>query len=338
MSEKIEKKIVCFGVRDYEKPYFEKLGKQYGYELVLRPEYLNDSILDLAKGYQIVMVRGNCNVSASGRKYLHDNGLRYYLTRTAGYNHVDVNACKELGIETAFVPGYSPNAISELALTLARSLLRNVAYTTDQTHNGHFKVTNQRFSREVRGCTIGIIGCGRIGCTTASLFKGLGAKVVGYDVFQSDKAKELVQFEDVDSFFKDADIIICHRAYFKGKNDNFINAEKINERKDGSILVNVARGQVLDTKAALDAVKSGKLAGLGLDVIDDEKNLFNHDFDPKHRDTPIHQEIVDLYPRVLITPHVGSATDLALVDRIEISLKNRDEYLATGHCKNSLIK
>ncbi len=338
MSEKIEKKIVCFGVRDYEKPYFEKLGKQYGYELVLRPEYLNDSILDLAKGYQIVMVRGNCNVSANGRKYLHDNGLRYYLTRTAGYNHVDINACKELGIETAFVPGYSPNAISELALTLARSLLRNVAYTTDQTHNGHFKVTNQRFSREVRGCTVGIIGCGRIGCTTASLFKGLGAKVIGYDVFQSDKAKELVQFEDVDSFFKDADIVICHRAYFKGKNDNFINAEKINERKDGSILVNVARGQVLDTKAALDAVKSGKLAGLGLDVIDDEKNLFNHDFDPKHRDTPIHQEIVDLYPRVLITPHVGSATDLALVDRIEISLKNRDEYLATGHCKNSLIK
>ena len=68
-----EKKIVCFGVRDYEKPYFEKLGKQYGYELVLRPEYLNDNILDLVKGYQIVMVRGNCNVSASGRKYLHDN-------------------------------------------------------------------------------------------------------------------------------------------------------------------------------------------------------------------------------------------------------------------------
>lgn len=334
----MEKKIICFGVRDYEKPYFEKLGKQYGYELILRPEYLNNDCWELAKGYAIVMVRGNCVVDREHMKLLADNGLKYYLTRTAGYNHVDVQACKDFGIETAFVPGYSPNAISELALTLAMMLLRNTAYATDQTHNGHFKVTNQMFSREVRGCTVGIMGCGRIGCTTAKLFKGLGAHVIGYDVYESDYAKSIVDFEDIDSFLKDADIIICHMAYFKGKNDNFINADKIHAMKKNAILVNVARGEVLDTQAALDAVKEGHLAGLGLDVIANEKTLFNKDFDPKHMDTPLHQEIIDLYPKVLITPHLGSATDLALVDMIEISLKNMDEYLTTGHCKNSLIK
>lgn len=334
----MEKKIICFGVRDYEKPYFEKLGKQYGYELVLRPEYLNNDCWELAKGYAIVMVRGNCVVDREHMKLLADSGLKYYLTRTAGYNHVDVQACKDFGIETAFVPGYSPNAISELALTLAMMLLRNTAYATDQTHNGHFKVTNQMFSREVRGCTVGIMGCGRIGCTTAKLFKGLGAHVIGYDVYESDYAKSIVDFEDIDSFLKDADIIVCHMAYIKGKNDNFINADKIHAMKKNAILVNVARGEVLDTQAALDAVKEGHLAGLGLDVIANEKTLFNKDFDPKHMDTPLHQEIIDLYPKVLITPHLGSATDLALVDMIEISLKNMDEYLTTGHCKNSLIK
>lgn len=331
-------KMICFGVRDYEKPYFEKLGKQYDYDLVLREEYLNNDCVSLAYGYSMVMVRGNCNVDAQHMKLLKEHGLKYYLTRTAGFNHVDVNACKELGIETAYVPGYSPNAISELALSLAMALLRNIVYTTDLTHNGHFKVTNQMFSREVRGCTVGILGCGRIGCTTAKLFKGLGAKVIGYDVYQSDKAKEILEFKNLDEFFKESDIIICHMAYIKGKNDNFISKELIDTMKKDAILINVARGQVLDTMAAIDAVKNGKLAGLGLDVLSDEAKLFNHDFDPKNMDSQLHQDIVDLYPKVLITPHIGSATDMALIDMIEVSLKNMDEYLTTGKCKNSLIK
>ena len=334
----MEKKIICFGVRDYEKPYFEKLGKQYGYDLVLSPVYISNDTWELAKGYEIVMVRGNCNLDAAHMKLLKENGLKYYLTRTAGYNHVDVAACKELGIETAFVPGYSPNAISELALSLAMALLRNIVYTTDLTHKGKFKVTNQMFSREVRGCTVGIMGCGRIGCTTANLFKGLGAKVIGYDVYQSDYAKGIVEFKDIDDFIKEADIIICHMAYIKGKNDNFISKEMISKMKQDAIIVNVARGQVMDTQAAVEAVKEGKLAGLGLDVLSDEAKLFNHEFDPEHMDTPLHQDIVNLYPKVLITPHIGSATDMALIDMIEVSLKNMDEYLATGTCKNSLIK
>ncbi len=331
-------KMICFGVRDYEKPYFEKLGKQYDYELVLRPEYLNDTNYELAKGYEMVMVRGNCPVNHDHMGELAKSGLKYYLTRTAGYNHVDIAACKEFGIETAFVPGYSPNAISELALTFAMTLLRNVAYTCDLTHQGHFKVTNQMFSREVRGCTVGIMGCGRIGCTTANLFKGLGAKVIGYDVYQSDYAKSVVEFKDIDEFLKEADIIVCHMAYIKGKNDKFIDASKIAKMKDNAILINVARGEVLDNEAAVAAIKSGHLAGLGLDVISDETAIFNKDLDPKHMATPLHQDIIDLYPKVLITPHVGSATDMALIDMIEVSLKNMDEYLATGKCKNSLIK
>ncbi len=334
----MEKKIICFGCRDYEKPYFEKLGKKYGYELVLRPEYLNNDCWELAKGYEIVMVRGNCVVDHDHMKLLKDAGLKYYLTRTAGYNHVDVAACKELGIDTAFVPGYSPNAISELALTLAMMLLRHTAYACKETSEGHFKVTNQMFSKEVRGCTVGILGCGRIGRVTAGLFKGLGAKVIGYDPYPSPACQGLLEMKDADSVFKESDIIVSHMAYFKGVNDNFISAEKIAEMMDGSILINVARGEVLDTKAALEAVRSGHLDGLGLDVIDNEKTLFNKDHDPKHMSSPIHQEIIDLYPKVLITPHIGSATDLALVDMIEVSIQNMEEYLATGKCKNSLIK
>lgn len=334
----MKEKIICFGVRDYEVPYFNDLAKKYDYELVLRPEYLNNSNYELALDYEAVMVRGNCVVDRDHLKILKEHGLKYYLTRTAGYNHVDVAACKELGIETAFVPGYSPNAISELALTLAMTLLRNVAYSCDLTSKGKFKVTSQMFSKEVRGCKVGIIGCGRIGLTTARLFNGLGAKVLGYDLYQNESAKAYLEYVDVDELLKNSDIVIIHMAYFKGKNDNFVDAEKIAKMKDGAILINVARGEVLDNQAAVDAVKSGKLAGLGIDVITNESALFNKEHDPKNMPSPLFQDLVNLYPKVLVTPHVGSATDLALIDMIEVSLKNMDEYLTSGKCKNSLIK
>ena len=334
----MEKKMICFGVRDYEKPYFDELGKKYGYEFVLRPEYLNSDCWELAKGYEIVMVRGGCHVDREHMKMLADSGCKYYLTRTAGYNHVDVQACKDFGIQTAFVPGYSPNAISELAVTLAMMLLRNAAYATYEAKEGRFKVTNQMFSREVRGCTVAILGCGRIGCTTASLFKGLGARVIGYDVYQSDYAKSLMEMKPIEDVLKEADVIVIHMAYVKGKNDNFIDAEKIAAMKPGTIIVNVARGEVLDTAAVVESIKKGHIAGLGIDVISEEGTLFNHEFDPAHMPNPLHQDLVDLYPKVLVTPHIGSATDLALVDMIEVTLKNMDEFLETGNCKNSLIK
>lgn len=332
-------KIACFGVRDYEISYFNDLAKKYDYEVDLFPQFLNTENYKDALGYEAVMVRGNCFVNYEAMKDLASHGLKYYLTRTAGYNHVDLNACKDFNIKTAFVPGYSPNAISELALTLAMSLLRNVVYTTDYTHKGNFKVTNQMFSREVRGCTVGILGCGRIGCTTAKLFKGLGARVVGYDIYQSDYAKELVEFLPLDEFIKQSDIICVHLAYIKGKNDNFINEKFIKNMKPHSILINVARGEVLDLNAALKAVEEGHLDGLAIDVIENEKTLFFKNFDdPKHMDSEEHQKLIDLYPKVLVTPHVGSSTDKALIDMIEVSLKNLDEFLSIGTCKNSLIK
>jgi D-lactate dehydrogenase len=335
----MDRKIICFGCRTYELPYFKSLGEKYGYEMVTRPEYLNNDNYELALGYENVMVRGNCFVDREHLAKLKEKGLKYYLTRTAGFNHVDVAACKDLGIETAYVPGYSPNAISELALTLAMTLLRHVQYSANLTSKGQFKVTDTMFSKEIRDCTVGILGCGRIGRVTASLFKGLGAKVVGYDVFVSPACKGLIDMKKTPlEVMKESDIVVCHMAYIPGKNDKFISKEFIDAMKPGAILINVARGEVLDNMAALQAVKEGRLGGLGLDVIDREKTLFNKVHDPKDMKDEEHQLIVDLYPKVLITPHIGSATEHALIDMIEVTLQNLEEYRLTGKCKNSLIK
>ena len=335
----MEKRIICFGVRDYEKETFESLGQKYGYELILKSQYLNDENYQDALGYPIVMVRGNCVVTHDKMVLLAKGGLRYYLTRTAGYNHVDVAACKELGIQTAFVPGYSPNAISELALTLGMMLLRNAAYATMKTASGNFKVDDQMFSREIRECTVGILGCGRIGYTTGKLFKGLGAKVIAYDLYPNDKCRDVVEYVDLETLFKESDLISIHMNYMPGKTDKFVDEQKIALVKKDAILINCARGELLDNEAAVKAVEDGHLAGLGLDVIPNEKGIFNHAFNSvKDLKDPLVERMLALYPKVLITPHVGSATDGALKDMVEVSLQNMDEYLSSGHCKNSLIK
>lgn len=333
----MEKEIICFGVRDYEKPFFNQLGEKYGYNLKLVEEFLTNDNYELALDNECIMVRGNCFLNENSISKLHEKGLKYLLTRTVGFNHIDINACKNLGIEVAYVPGYSPNAIAELAVSLSMMLLRNTAYMVDLSRQKDFRVTNQMFSREIRNCKVGIIGCGKIGVTAGTLFKGLGATVLGYDVYQSDTAKEIVEFVELDELIKQSDIISIHMPHIKGTNDHMINADFISKMKDDAILVNTARGELLDLEALVTALENNKLYGAGLDVIENEKELFFNKFDGEIGNE-LYDRAVKLFPKLLFTPHVGSSTDEALTNMIEISLQNMNEYIELGTCSNSLIK
>ena len=159
----MQKKIICFGVREYEKPYFADLGDKYGYELVLKPELLTNDNVEVAQGFEAIMLRANCNLNKSSLLKLKESGLKIVLTRTVGFAHVNVDDCKELGLEYCYVPGYSPNAISELTVTLGMMCVRNTVQMVNNASRGDFVVHDEYFSREVRGMTVGILGCGRIG-------------------------------------------------------------------------------------------------------------------------------------------------------------------------------
>lgn len=333
----MKKEMICFGVRDYETPCFNELAEKYGYDLKLVPEFLTNDNFELALNNECVLVRGNCFLNEDSITKLHASGMRYLLTRTVGYNHIDIDACKKLGVEAAYVPGYSPNAIAELALTLGMMLLRNTAYMVDLSRQKDFRVTSQMFSREIRNCKVGVIGCGKIGLTAASLFKGLGAEVLGYDVYQSDAAKEVVTFVEMEELIKESDIISLHMPHIKGVNDNLVDAEFIAKMKDNAIIVNTARGEIVDLEAVVAAVESGKLAGAGLDVIANEKELFFNKFEGEIGNE-LYERAVKLFPKLLFTPHIGSSTDEALLNMVEISLQNMEEYHNTNTCTNSLTK
>jgi len=329
-------KVVCYGIRPNEVPFFNKLNT-YGFDLNLVEPLLNHDNVETAEGMDAVILRGNCLADRQNIEKFAKYGVKYLFTRTVGFNHIDLQAAADYDMLVARVPSYSPNAIAELALTLGMMLLRHTAYTTSKTSRYDFRVDSTMFSKEVRNCTVGIIGTGRIGLTEAKLYKGLGAKVLGYDVFQSDAAKEVVTFKELDDVIAESDIISLHIPYFPGKNENFINSDFLSKVKPGAILINTARGELQDNSAILEALESNQLSGFGTDVFAKEATIFFKKFDAENQlpDSTV-KALVDLYPRVLVTPHIGSNTDEALSNMIETSYENLHEVLTTGKVTNKV--
>ncbi|MGL4954696.1 2-hydroxyacid dehydrogenase [Cetobacterium sp.] len=327
-------KLICFGVRKVEEEFFIKLNK-FGYELTLVEALLNDDNIHLIKDHEAVMLRANCPANRKNLEIIKNYGVEYLLTRTVGYNHIDLDAAKEMGFKMARVPTYSPNAIAELAITFAMNLVRKGTYMINRSREKNFVVDEYMFSREIRNLTVGVVGTGKIGLTAARLFKGLGAKILAYDVYPNENAKDILEYVSMDDLIKNSDIITLHCPYIKGQNDNLINDELISKAKDDVILINTARGELQDVEAILRGLETGKVGGYATDVFSNEKDFFFKDMKDKEIDSTI-QKLLDLYPKVLITPHIGSYTDEALTNMIEISYENLDEFIKKGNCENQL--
>ncbi|WP_047395607.1 2-hydroxyacid dehydrogenase [Cetobacterium sp. ZOR0034] len=327
-------KLICFGVRKVEEEFFIKLNR-FGYELTLVEALLNDDNIHLIKGHEAVMLRANCPANRKNLEIIKSYGVEYLLTRTVGYNHIDLEAAKEMGFKMARVPTYSPNAIAELAITFAMNLVRKGTYMINRSREKNFVVDEFMFSREIRNLTVGVVGTGKIGLTTARLFKGLGAKVLAYDIYPNENAKDILEYVSMDDLIKNSDIITLHCPYIKGQNDNLINDELISKAKKDVILINTARGELQDVEAILKGLETGKVGGYASDVFTNEKDFFFKDMKNKEIDTTI-QKLLDFYPKVLITPHIGSYTDEALTNMIEISYENLDEFIKKGVCENQL--
>jgi len=195
------------------------------------------------------------------------------------------------------------------------------------------------FSREIRNCTVGVVGLGRIGFTAAKLFKGLGANVIGYDMFPKTGIDDIVTQVSMEELIAKSDIITLHAPFIK-ENGKIVTKEFLSKMKENSILINTARGELMDLEAVVAALESGHLAGAGIDTIEGEVNYFFKNFsndEAKFKlEYPLFNKLIELYPRVLVTPHVGSYTDEAASNMIETSLENLKEYLDTGACKNDI--
>jgi len=329
-------KITVYGVRALEEPYFDRLN-QYQFTCNYVRELLTHDNVAAAKGADAVLVRGNCVVDRQNLQQFADWGIRAVFTRSVGYNHLDLQAAADLGITLARVPGYSPAAVAELALTLGMTQFRHVNLAVDQTHQANFTINDNLFSQEIHTATVGIIGAGRIGLAEAKLYQGLGARVLAYDPRPSATAQAAVTVVPLPELLAQSDIVSIHVPYFFGENDNLIDAEFLTQMKPGAVLVNTARGELADVPAILDALATGQLSGYGTDVFRDEVALLGKQFATLDEvPNPEARQLMAAYPKVLVTPHVGSYTAPALDDMIRISYDNFHDFFSTGTTRNAI--
>lgn len=265
---------------------------------------------------------------------LAEYGVKYVVTCSAGYDHFNLELMKKYGMKGANVPFYSPNAISEHAVLTTLALLRNYREQILRIQNRNYVIAGVRGS-ELRNQVVGIVGAGRIGYTTMKCLSGFGAKLLAYDPYENEAVKKYAEYVPLPKLYHRADVIIYHCIYNK-ENHHMVNKETLAQMKDGVILVNVARGGLFDMEAVCEAVESGKIGALGIDVIEQEELLRKtNPGDPCP--LPVLERLL-AHSNVIFTNHTAFYTDEAEKNMADTAIDNLYSYMKTGACQFELVK
>lgn len=313
--------VAVFDSKPYDRETLRNAAAHHDIEWHFLDFRLSKETAPLAKPAQAVCVFVNDHLDRPCLEILAAQGVRLVALRCAGYNNVDLAAAKELKLHVTRVPAYSPYAVAEHAVALLLTLNRKI-------HRAFNRVRELNFSLEglvgfdLYGKTVGIVGTGKIGRITAQILRGFGMKVLAYDPFPApDWAQQTgVEYTDLRVLARDSDVISLHTPLTK-ETHHIIRAETLELVKAGSILINVSRGGLIDTRALIAALKSGRLAGVGLDVYEEEEGIFFEDLSGQvlHDD-----ELARLltFPNVLITAHQAFLTREALSEITRTTVAN----------------
>ncbi|MBV8390261.1 MAG: 2-hydroxyacid dehydrogenase [Mucilaginibacter sp.] len=312
-------KVVAYSINPFEKEFLIR-ANQKKHDITLISNALSIETATYAEGKDAVLVFTNDDVSENVINKLADLDVKFIATRSKGTDHINKKAAEKRGIKLANVPTYSAQAIAEHTVALALALGRHLVVANKNAQDFDFRL-NDLMGFNFNGKTVGIIGLGEVGLATATIFKGLGCKVLGYDV---QPASDIIDIEliKLDDLLRQSDVISLHVPLTE-HTKHIINKEAIGMMKPNVMLINTSRGGLIDTNEALKAVENGKIGYLGLDVYEFEKGLFfeNHEHD-KHKDVLLKKLIA--YPNVLITPHQAFLTREALQEIANQTIKNLD--------------
>lgn len=309
-------KIFVYNYRDDEAPYFEKFSKQYNVEIGYTKEYPCKDNVQLAEGYDGLSIIVS-DMNAEMLKQFHQIGIKYIATRSIGYEHFDLEKAKELGIKISNV-SYSTDSVANYAIMMMLMCCRKAKYLLQASAIQDYSLTD-KIGKEISNCTVGIVGTGKIGATVIKHLAGFGCRILAYDIYQNEELKNQVTYVEKEELFREADIISLHVPATKS-NYHFINQESIRKMKDGVIIVNTARGALIDSSDLICGLESHKIAAAALDVIEEEFGLYYYNLSGK---TLANRNLAILksYPNVIVTGHTAFYTDQAISDMVEISIK-----------------
>ncbi|QNI04495.1 2-hydroxyacid dehydrogenase [Halomonas sp. SH5A2] len=316
-------RIAVFSAKPYDQTFLTLANEDKHHELSFFDVRLNADTAMLARGYEGVCVFVNDHLDTTVLHLLHDNGTRLVALRSAGFNHVDLAAAEQLGITVVRVPAYSPHAVAEHAVALVLSLNRMTYRAYNRVREGNFSLDGL-LGFDLHGKTVGVIGTGNIGLIFADIMHGFGCRILASDPFPSPNAKAFVEYVPLETLFAHADIISLH-CPLTPDTDHLINEQAIDQMKPGVMLINTGRGRVVDTRAVIAGLKSGKIGRLGLDVYEEEEQLFFEDLSQGVIDDDQFMRLTTFH-NVLITGHQAFFTDEALTNIAETTLENIDAF------------
>jgi len=311
--------IAVFSTKPYDEQFLDDANANHNHTIQYFEPRLTQATASLANGYECVCAFVNDNLNKEVLESLVKGGTRLIALRSAGFNHVDLLAAKALGLTVVRVPAYSPFAVAEHALALILTLNRNIHRAFNRVREGNFAL-NGLLGFDLNGKSIGIVGTGKIGQTFAKIMSGFGATLLAYDPYPNDKLNDLVTYVSLNELLEGSDIISLH-CPLTPDTRHIINVESLNTMRHGSMLINTSRGALIDTPGVIEALKSGQLAYLGLDVYEEEADLFFEDLSNKIIQDDNFMRLLT-FPNVVITGHQGFFTKEAVQNIAETTLEN----------------
>lgn len=316
--------VAVFSSKSYDEVSFSKANAQYGLNLHFHEFRLTTKTAKMAHGCQVVCAFVNDDLSASVLEALSQQGVQMVAMRCAGFDRVDLETAKRLNIQVVRVPAYSPESVAEHTVGLMMSLNRRFHKAYQRTRDANFNLEGL-VGFNFHGKTAGVIGTGKIGLATMRILRGLGMDVLCHDPYQNPLAIELgAKYVSKQEIFANSDVITLH-CPMSEENYHLLDESAFEQMKDGVMIVNTSRGGLLDSAAAVEALKRGRIGALGLDVYEHEKELF---FQDKSNDVIVD----DVFRRlsachnVIFTGHQAFLTNEALGNIAETTLSNVDAF------------
>ena len=316
-------KTAVFSTKSYDKEFLDKANNNK-HELVYLESPLNQTTVQLAEGYEAVCVFVNDALTKEVIERLIKMGIKLIVLRCAGFNNVDIETACNKNIKVLRVPAYSPTTVAEHAVALILTLNRKTHKAYNRVREGNFSI-ERLVGFELSGKTVGVIGTGRIGTAFATIMKGFGCHVIATDKYPNKALQDNgVSYCSLNELFEKSDIISLH-CPLTPETNQIINKNSISLMKKGVMLINTSRGKLVDTDAIIKGLKDGQIGYLGIDVYEQEENLFFKDLSEM---VILDDKISRLmtFPNVLVTAHQAFFTDVALTQIAQTTIQNLSDF------------
>ena len=311
-------KIFVYNYREFdEAEYFQKFSREYHVELGICRDAPTLENAHLAAGYEYVSIITS-RIDEKLMERFHELGVKMISTRTIGFDHVDLEAARKYGIQVSNV-SYSPECVADYTVMLILMAIRKMKRIMQRAEINDFSLPGIQ-GKELPNFTVGVLGTGRIGRSVIRDLSGFGCKIYAYDKYENDWVKEHAQYADLDTIYRECDLITLHMP-LEEENFHMIGQDALGKMKDGVVIVNTARGGLIDTKALIDGIESGKVGAAALDVIEDEFGMYYYDL---KSDALSKRDLYILrgFPNVIVTPHMAFYTDQAVSDMVKHSIES----------------